>query len=434
VRRSGTAFLHFFDLHFLVERGIDAARREVVQEATLATRIALLLCERVVVPAASYYESRLCEQIVDGLDPFFDDGRIRLAGGGSSLEEFRDDKLQQYTVGSSQDLGYRHRRTRRSPPFLSRDRSAGADIVVDWFVHAESGAVPRLLARNRELPPDIEQRWADVPQRLEGRAFVVEYVAPLLDPGLAHSLRFRNSLHAIINPAYFGSYQNDLRARVVTDLVWLAGAQLLGGTGPPIRYTTLRERLRNRGQLAELLLLDGVALRDAEQRERFSDALDPRRRGDDRGRPRGRHHRVPQALIVHGRGPRRYELRDLLGRWEIDADFLDQQQNLGRTLIEKFEQTAEQVEMAFVLVEPDDVGRLRQDGTDEQLRTRQNVIFEMGWFMGALGRLSGRVIVLEDRAHGPIEWLSDLDGLLRFSFVGSIESIAEALRRELDLD
>ncbi len=90
--------------------------------------------------------------------------------------------------------------------------------------------------------------------------------------------------------------------------------------------------------------------------------------------------------------------------------------------------------MAFVLVEPDDVGRLRQDGTDEQLRTRQNVIFEMGWFMGALGRLSGRVIVLEDRTHGPIEWLSDLDGLLRFPFAGAIESIAETLRRELELD
>jgi len=53
--------------------------------------------------------------------------------------------------------------------------------------------------------------------------------------------------------------------------------------------------------------------------------------------------------------------------------------------------------------------------------------------MGAFGRLSGRVVVLEDRTEGEIEWLSDLDGLARFPFTGNIESIAESLRRELGL-
>ncbi len=431
MQRIGTAFLHFFDLHFLLERDIDPLRTEVVIEATLATRMALLLCERVVVPAASYYESTLCEQIIDDLDAFFDDGRVFLAGGGSSLEEFREDKLGQYPKRSSQHRSYRRRRKRRMPPFQPRDRSAGADIIADWARHAEQGAVPTLLARNPTLPAHIEDRWAEVPDRLEGSAFVVEHVAPLLDRHLADSLRFRNSLHAVINPSYFGSYQADLRARIVVDLVWLAGAQLLRGSGAAISYKSLREQLRERGQLTELLLIDGTALRDADGHQHFDDALLDRRatKSARRARPPA----VPQALIVHGRGPRRYELRDLLGRWDIDADFLDQQQNLGRTLIEKFEQTATEVEYAFVLVEPDDVGRLRQGGSADQLRTRQNVIFEMGWFMGAFGRLSGRVIVLEDRSEGEIEWLSDLAGLARLPFSGSIESIAEPLRRELGL-
>jgi len=431
MRRSGTAFLHFFDLHFLIERDIDPLAQRVVREATLATRMALLLCDRIVVPAASYYESMLCEHIINDLDEFFDDGRIALAGGGASLDEFREDKLTQYPSRSDQHQNYRRRRRGRHPPFLSRNRSAGQDITRDWASHVELGRVPDLLKRNADLPPDIEQRWLTVPENLAGRAFVVEHVAPLLAPASLNSLRFRNSLHAVINPSYFGSYQTDLRARVVTDLVWLAGATVLSGYGAPIRYRPLREQLRNAGCLAELLLLDGAALRNAERRGRFNDPL--LNRVPESSHRRGRPQSVPQVLIVHGRGQRRYELRDLLVRWGIDADFLDQQQNLGRTLIEKFEQIAAEVETAFVLIEPDDVGRLRREGSFEQFRTRQNVIFELGWIMGAFGRLSGRVVVLEDRTEGEIEWLSDLDGLARFPFTGNIESIAESLRRELGL-
>lgn len=434
MRRSGSAFLHFFDLHFLEERHVDVAAEAVINEAVLATRMALLLCDRVVVPAASYGESSLCEAVIDELDAFFDEGRVVLSGSGSSHEEFRESKFAQYPKRSPQHERYLKQRKHRQPPFQSRTRSAGDDIVADWLSHAERGRVPELLSRVPDLRPNIEQRWADVPELLDGRAFIVEHVGPLLDPTLVDSLRFRNSLHSVINPSYFGSYQRDVRARVVTDLVWLAGAELLGGTGRPIRYRTLRDRLRRDGLLAELLLLDGAALHEAEQRGRFDDALLDRRPLGDRTTTRARKLSVPQALIVHGRTQTRYELRDLLGRWQIDADFLDKQPNQGRTVIEKFEQTAEQVETAFVLIEPDDVGRLNVDGTEEQLRTRQNVIFEMGWFMGAFGRLSGRVIVLEDRSQGKIEWLSDLAGLVVIGYTGPIESISEQLRRELELD
>ena len=57
----------------------------------------------------------------------------------------------------------------------------------------------------------------------------------------------------------------------------------------------------------------------------------------------------------------------------------------SRTVIEAFEEEAEHASLVFVLVTPDDV---QEDG---QLRARQNVIFELGYFWGRLGRRSGRM-------------------------------------------
>ena len=57
----------------------------------------------------------------------------------------------------------------------------------------------------------------------------------------------------------------------------------------------------------------------------------------------------------------------------------------GRTIIEKFEQHA-RVGYAIVLLTPDDAGSLQGDENDLKPRARQNVIFELGFFIGRLGR------------------------------------------------
>lgn len=85
---------------------------------------------------------------------------------------------------------------------------------------------------------------------------------------------------------------------------------------------------------------------------------------------------------------------------------LDEQANRGQTLVEKFETHATTAAYAIVLVTPDDVGRV--NGTDpatEQPRARQNVVFELGYFFGKLGR--DRVAVLNSGVEKP----SDVDGL-----------------------
>ena len=88
---------------------------------------------------------------------------------------------------------------------------------------------------------------------------------------------------------------------------------------------------------------------------------------------------------------------------------LDEQPNSGRTLIEKFEEVAKSSGYAIVLLTPDDVGGPACTG-EMQARARQNVIFEMGYFAGKLGR--GRVSVINAGVEKP----SDVSGIVYISY------------------
>ncbi|WP_247618065.1 TIR domain-containing protein, partial [Pseudomonas syringae] len=70
---------------------------------------------------------------------------------------------------------------------------------------------------------------------------------------------------------------------------------------------------------------------------------------------------------------------------------LKEQPDRGRTIIEKFEQTSD-VGYAVVLLTPDDIVSAVQVNMPSA-RARQNVIFELGYFAGKLGR--GRVCLLK---------------------------------------
>jgi predicted nucleotide-binding protein len=66
---------------------------------------------------------------------------------------------------------------------------------------------------------------------------------------------------------------------------------------------------------------------------------------------------------------------------------LEEQPDGGRTIIEKCEHNALAVGFALVLLTPDDVGtKAGEDLPAEPNRARQNVIPELGYFMGSLGR------------------------------------------------
>jgi len=95
-----------------------------------------------------------------------------------------------------------------------------------------------------------------------------------------------------------------------------------------------------------------------------------------------------KVFLVHGHDQEmRQKVASVLTKLELEPIILDEKPNLGRTIIEKFTDYSEEVGYAVVLLSPDDMGYSKKDGNDKaRSRARQNVVFELGYFMGKIGR------------------------------------------------
>ena len=92
------------------------------------------------------------------------------------------------------------------------------------------------------------------------------------------------------------------------------------------------------------------------------------------------------VFVVHGHDVEaRESVARFVERLGLRAVILHEQANRGRTIIEKFEEHAE-VPYAVVLLTPDDVGASQIDAAHLRPRARQNVLLELGFFIGKLGR------------------------------------------------
>lgn len=111
-----------------------------------------------------------------------------------------------------------------------------------------------------------------------------------------------------------------------------------------------------------------------------------------------------KVFIVHGHedGPRD-SLALFLNRIGLEPIILHEQASKGMTIPEKLIAHGN-VGFAVVLLTPDDLGRAK-DRTEDNHRARQNVLLELGYFVGRLGR--DKVCALK---KGDIEIPSDYVG------------------------
>jgi Predicted nucleotide-binding protein containing TIR-like domain len=135
--------------------------------------------------------------------------------------------------------------------------------------------------------------------------------------------------------------------------------------------------------------------------------------------------RAVPLMIVHGHDlGARLELENFLLRRfpHVKPMVMVHETDAAMTLPEKFERIASEVKGALALLTPDDLVTTLKTDT-EQLRARQNVIVEISWFWGHLGR--GKCLLL---MRGDLEIPSDLSGVEVHRFSTSPTECSEALR------
>jgi predicted nucleotide-binding protein len=123
-----------------------------------------------------------------------------------------------------------------------------------------------------------------------------------------------------------------------------------------------------------------------------------------------------KIFVVHGHAS---EVKEAVSRLlektgAHDVVILHEQPSEGRTLIEKFEDHAQASDTAVILLTADDVGGAAPEAgaaaPSLSPRARQNVVFELGFFVGRLGR--SRVVVLYEEG---VELPSDFKGVVYIS-------------------
>ncbi len=144
-----------------------------------------------------------------------------------------------------------------------------------------------------------------------------------------------------------------------------------------------------------------------------------------------RKHRY-RPFIVHGHD---HEEMKVLASYIQDTlkmarpVILQREPSKSRTIFQKLEDLARLSSLVFVLLTPDDLAHANRDPSDPAHRARQNVIFELGYFLGRHRSEQRRLIVLK---KGELELPSDIEDLICIDVTGGIQAADREIQRELE--
>ena len=133
-----------------------------------------------------------------------------------------------------------------------------------------------------------------------------------------------------------------------------------------------------------------------------------------------------KVFIVHGKNDAdKLSLARLLENdFKLESIILHERPDEGNTIIEKIESNND-VDFAFVILTPDD--KYLDSDDKPHFRPRQNVIFELGYFIAKLGRKRVCVLIKEGTAKVP----SDISGIVYKKYINSVDECYRSILHEL---
>jgi predicted nucleotide-binding protein len=143
-----------------------------------------------------------------------------------------------------------------------------------------------------------------------------------------------------------------------------------------------------------------------------------------------------KVFIVHGHD---HGVKEAVARFVenlgLEPIILHEQPNEGRTVIEKFEEHAV-ADFAIVLFTPDDIGHSTKKPDEAKPRARQNVVLELGYFMGKLSRKRVALLQVSDDIEIPSDYVGvlylPLDGAGAWKFLLAKEMSAGGMSIDMN--
>ena len=131
------------------------------------------------------------------------------------------------------------------------------------------------------------------------------------------------------------------------------------------------------------------------------------------------------VFIVHGKDEAKWrELKDLIqNQFRLNPIILLEQPDIGKTIIEKFEHYAKTCSYAIAVFTPDD--EVTSEG-ETYLQARPNVIYELGWFCGHLGRENVMLLLKEGTSM-----FSDFGGIVQKRFNSNVTEKINEIKLDL---
>jgi predicted nucleotide-binding protein len=133
------------------------------------------------------------------------------------------------------------------------------------------------------------------------------------------------------------------------------------------------------------------------------------------------------VFIIHGHDEAKWrELKDIVQtEFRLNPIVLGQQPDAGaETVIEKFERYAETCSYAIAVFTPDDEVK---SGQQSYLQARPNVLYELGWFCGRLGRGNVMLLLREGTTI-----FSDFGGIIQKRFAANVSEKIVEMRKDLE--
>lgn len=431
-------FLYHLDNELQKLFSINRYSQEYIySEFSMVTKVAFLICkDTLYIPASNYFESDIAFNILNKLKDLNIVGAFSFLSSSYNLQELIKKKSIQHNDKKIQS-SYHYREFENPKKDIifpgklrKRNKSASVDIKNGWESAIDDISFKSNLyefARGKVSASKFEDYLYEMPGKLGEKAYISDYITPLLPIKKEHKTKANYFLNAFITMQYVFSFINEYDAIYLSDIPVIDDNVFLPKGEKSVSYkeiirilydsTFKNENLYNyikRCNAHELLEFRYTTECAIVKEQIFAtERLLPQKNKEiviesTYGERRGCLTMKNKIFIVHGHDVAAKEtMARFLEKLEFEVIILHEQADDGLSIMEKIEEYSD-VAYAVVLYTACDVGRAKNDEmSNERPRARQNVVFEHGYLIGKLSRRNVSAFV-----KGDIELPGDISGIV----------------------